>query len=323
MTANKTRRAFLAALGAGAAAFAGAYLYEPILRDERAVPALASSRFHRIYADPALRERFRDFLRHVFHVVPPETLDAVIAQGCRRHRTDEAIYRYIQDRLPHEVPPMSEARYALPALRVQKAEMGRETARLVRGRGRIARYVEIGTPGRYVGALQAQAGVGDEVYLVHEREPGFGPVDVVERGRLARAGEYLPLDDYAPITRRTIPKGRIDLVTNYIGLHHAPRSKFDGFVASIHEALRPGGTFVLRDHDVTSPTDDTFVALAHDVFNAGIEASWSKNAHELRFFLPLAETIARVEAHGFRRLEGTIAQPGDPTKNLLLAFERR
>jgi hypothetical protein len=324
MTAPHSRRTFfvLAAIGAGAAALGGALLYEPILRDSGSVPALPTSRFHTIYSDAALRRRFLAFLRTVFHIVPPDTLDAVIAEGCRLHATDRAIYLYIQERLPEVIPPLSTVRYALPALRTQKAEMARETARLVQDRGRIERYVEIGTPGRYVGALREHIGFGDEVYLVHDREPGFGPVDVVERGQLGRAGSYLALDDYAPITRNTIPKGRIDLVTNYIGLHHAPRPKFDAFVASIHEAIRPGGTFVLRDHDVRSATDDTFVALAHDVFNAGIEAHWTTNAHELRFFLPLEETCVRVERHGFRRLGPRLAQPGDPTKNLLVSFER-
>jgi hypothetical protein len=99
------------------------------------------------------------------------------------------------------------------------------------------------------------------------------------------------------------------------------RAELDGFVDSIREALRPGGTFVLRDHDVLSETDDTFVALAHDVFNAGIEASWETNDRELRFFLPLDATEALLARHGLRRIRGRLAQKGDPTKNLLVAFE--
>lgn len=322
--ANHPRRAFLGAMAliAGSGALALALTDEKLLEDEGPVPAGTQSRFRAVYANPAERARFRSFLRHVFHVLPDATLDAVIAEGCRRYDDDAEIYRYLQRRLPEVTPTLSTLRYALPALRLQRAEMVRETARLVRERGRIERYVEIGTPGRYVHALRDALVLGDEVYLVNETEPSFGPVDIAEREQLSRAGAFVALENYAPITRHTIPKGRVDLITNYIGLHHAPRDRFDEFVASIHEALRPSGTFVLRDHDVASHADDTLVALAHDVFNAGTGASLDRNERELRFFLSIEETEARLLRHGFRRIGPRLAQPGDPTRNLLVAFER-
>jgi hypothetical protein len=116
--------------------------------------------------------------------------------------------------------------------------------------------------------------------------------------------------------------GEMDLVTSYIGLHHAPRERLEGFVRSIHEALRPGGVFVLRDHDVTTDTWDTFVALAHDVFNAGLGRDWAWNDGELRFFRSVAYIEGYLEDRGFTRIGPRLAQDGDPTRNLLLAFER-
>ena len=158
----RSRRVFLGLAGASVAAIACAFAYEPLLVDDprRPVPIGPRSRFHTIYSDPAARARFVAFLEHVFHVVPPSTLDAVIADACRTHGDDRAIYAAIQRRLPREVPPFATARYALPALSRQKREIARETARLV-GDRRVDRYVEIGTPGRYVAALDEAIGLGD------------------------------------------------------------------------------------------------------------------------------------------------------------------
>ncbi len=319
------RRTFLGGVAGvtGAAALAYALPRErPPSREGAPIAPLAGSRFRTIYADASARERFVRFLTNVFHLVPYATLDAVIAEGCRRYHTDRAIYAYVQERLPQVTPIFATLRYALPALAAQRREMAREAVALLEGRARPSSYVEIGSPGRYVASLREALGFGDEVYLVHDVEPGYGPVDVVERGGLAPAGAFLALDGYAPIDRAVIPAGGVDLVTCFIGLHHAPRDRVDAFVASIRNVLRPGGTFLLRDHDATSRDDDTFVALAHDVFNAGIEAPWSANAAELRFFQPVAATEALLARHGLVRVGERLAQPGDPTKNLLMAFER-
>ena len=289
----------------------------PALRPEPA----SGSRFHRIYGDPALREQFYLFLTNVFHLVPEQALHRTIAEAVHELASDREIYLRIGERFPELAPALSSVRFALPALAKQKREMASETARLVKERVKAERYVEIGTPGRYVNALRETMHVGDEVYLVHVSEPSMSSEDIAERGQLAKVGSYVPLADYAPLGA-SIPKGKVDLVSNYIGLHHAPRKNLDGFVASIHEALRPGGLFVLRDHDVIDATHDTFVALAHDVFNAGLGFDWAYNDQELRHFMSIDAIEAYLRGQGFVRVGPRLAQPGDPTKNLLMAFER-
>jgi SAM-dependent methyltransferase len=320
MKALVGRRHSLKLLGALALVGACGSEAPPALLSFSAAPG-ESSRFRRIYGDPALRGRFLLFLTHVFHLVPEHALHACIAEAARELHTDHEIYARIGARFPELGPALSTLRYALPALARQKSEMARQTAELVGGRVKAARYVEIGTPGRYVNALREHLPLGDEVYLVHTSEPSMSPEDIAERGQLSRVGSYAPLADYAPLAA-LIPRGKVDLITNYIGLHHAPRERLEPFVASIHEALRPGGLFVLRDHDVTDGHDDTLVALAHDVFNAGLGFPWSYNAAELRFFQSTAVTEAYLEARGFRRFGPRLAQAGDPTGNLLIAFER-
>lgn len=280
------------------------------------------SRFRAIYNDADARARFYLFLTNVYHILPEAPFQQLITESCRLLETDREIYNRVREQVPHIKPFLTSIRYALPALANQKREIARETARLVGDRVHAERYVEIGTPGRYVRALRNEMFIGSEVFLVNPRSPEFTLEDVAERGQLARVGEFTELNDYDPLDTRVIPSGRIDFLTNYIGLHHSPRPKLDAFVDSIRTSLRPGGIFVLRDHDVDSAQRDTLVALAHDVFNAGLNVDWSVNARELRYFKSVPWIENYLSTHGFRQFGPRIAQQGDPTKNLLLAFER-
>jgi hypothetical protein len=89
---------------------------------------------------------------------------------------------------------------------------------------------------------------------------------------------------------------------------------------SIRRILRPGGIFVLRDHDVTTPEMETFVSLAHTVFNAGLGVPWETNRRELRHFAPVAEWRRRLESAGFRDTGQRLLQAHDPSDNVLMAF---
>lgn len=280
------------------------------------------SRFKRIYENPQLRAQFQLFLTNVYNILPEVEFHRAIESASRELATDHQIYVRVQSELPQIRPLLASVRYALPALANQKREIARETAQLVGEHVRADRYVEIGTPGRYVNALRREMHIGNEVVLVNVNAPEFSLEDVAERGQLRRVGAYAALNNYEPLDATAIPMGRVDFITNYIGIHHAPRARLDAFVDSIHAALRPGGVFVLRDHDVDSVDQDTIVALAHDVFNAGLDVPWEENEQELRHFKSADEIEQYVSSRGFRRFGERVAQPGDPTKNLLFAFER-
>ncbi|WP_118180391.1 FAD-binding protein [Paraburkholderia phosphatilytica] len=285
----------------------------------RAAGTPAASLFASVYRDEREADRFYTFLQNIFHVLPEDRLHTLIGTETARHPdNDEAIYRGIQAGLKSITPPLAMVTHALPSLATQKAEMGRQAAVLIGDRA-LRDYVEIGTTGRYVRAMKKSLRLTGNVTLVHDVPPGMSPVDIVERGQLGRVADFVPLNDYAPIA---LPANSADLVSCFVGLHHMAPARLAPFLESIARITRPGGYFVVRDHDVTTPAMDTFVSLAHTVFNAGLGESWQTNQKELRHFASIDDWIARIEAAGFRHTGVRLAQEGDPSDNLLLAFVR-
>jgi FAD/FMN-containing dehydrogenase/SAM-dependent methyltransferase len=286
-------------------------------------PAVArqtsSSLFHGVYADQNQADRFYAFLQNIFHLYPEDRFHALIKQLVARHHDDEVIYRGIQSSLPGITPFLSLLRYALPSLAAQKTEMGRQTAQLLDSEKALADYIEIGTTGRYVKVLKKWLNLKGTVTLVHDKAPTNSPVDIVERGQLTGIGEFVALNNYAPIA---LPAQSADLVSCFVGLHHMAPEKLAPFLQSIALVLRPGGYFVVRDHDVRDADMDVFVSLAHCVFNAGLGESWATNAAELRHFASVDEWIRRIEAVGFKHTGERLVQRGDPSDNVLMAFQR-
>jgi FAD/FMN-containing dehydrogenase/SAM-dependent methyltransferase len=291
--------------------------YAPTLHTESETP-MSSSLFHSVYGSPAEADKFYGFLQNIFHLYPEDRFHTLIRQATGQSADEETIYRAIQAGLPGITPPLSLLRYALPALSVQKEEIGRQTARLL-GDKPLRDYVEIGSTGRYVKALRKHLRLAGEVVLVHDKAPTNSPVDIVERGRLGKIGSFVPLNDYAPID---LPAQSADLVSCFAGLHHMAQEKLAPFLRSIAGIVRPGGYLVVRDHDVRGKPMHDFVSLAHCVFNAGLGESWATNAAELRFFDSVDEWISRIEAAGFEHTGERIVQDGDPSENVLMAFRR-
>lgn len=292
--------------------------YLPTLTSEQTMQN-SSSQFHAVYGSPREADRFYAFLQNIFRLYPEDRFHTLIKQAVQQHGDDESIYRAIQSGLPGISPPLSLLRYALPSLSVQKKEMGRQTARLLGESTPLRDYVEIGTTGRYVKALKQRLNLKGSVTLVNDKPPTNSPVDIVERGGLGKIGGYVPLNDYAPID---LPERSADLVSCFIGLHHMKQERLKPFLESIARIVRPGGYFVVRDHDVRNQAMSDFVCLAHCVFNAGLGESWATNAAELRFFDSVDEWVRRIEAAGFKHTGDRLLQDGDPSDNVLMAFKR-
>lgn len=274
--------------------------------------------FRRVYDDPVLRDRFFWFLQNVFRLYPEDRFHQLIIDLTAELRGDRLIYEELRRRLPGLRSPLSPLTYALPALRKQKEEMTRQALEFI-GEGKVDGYVEIGAPARYVSSLRKRLRFSGPMWIVNDYAPSYAPADLLERGGLAKLGTYLPLGDYEPIA---VPEGSVELVTNFIGFHHCPPARLDGFIGSIRRALKPGGRLLLRDHDAGTEPKDALVALAHDVFNAGVGLSWPENHAQLRHFRSMKAWTQELRKAGFKRREKLLAQDHDPTDNLLAEFVR-
>lgn len=285
-----------------------------------AVSPASRSNFRAVYGDQRARDRFFLFLQNVYHLYPEDRFHQLIIDLTNESSSDQLIYTTLQQRLSTIKPFLSEATYGLPALHKQKTEMAHQTAELLGTTRTLSGYVEIGTTGRYANGIRALIPIHGPMYVVNDLAPSYSPSDIAERGQLTPVGTYVPMGNYEPFDGPPIPAESVDLVTNFIGFHHAPTDKRARFIQAVWQVLKPGGRLVVRDHDVASPEMDTFVALAHDVFNAGLNISWADNAAQIRNFTSVPQLEAALGAAGFEKSATRLLQAHDPTDNTLMVF---
>lgn len=278
--------------------------------------------FKAIYGDDKLRAEFYGFLENVYSIYPNTEFHQLILEATQAYENDEEIYKEIQRRLPDITPFMALARYSLPSLNHQKKEMSRQTGILLSGTKTAKNYLEIGSPGTYVHGIKEHVDIEGETYLLHVENPHYSPSDIVQRGQITKAGDFVDMKDYASINSNDLQSGNIDLISNYIGFHHASAEKRRPFIKSVTDLLPSGGQLILRDHNVKNDTMAHIVALAHDVFNAGLMTEWKINEEEIRNFTTIAQIEEELSSLGMTRKGDYMLQEGDPTINTLMIFEK-
>lgn len=306
------RRKFVQSL---AALFAGAAL------QSRAQAAPASGNFQYIYSDVRLRTAFKNFLANVFHLYPQDDFDALIRRSAASGASDEQVYRAVQAKLSTIKPFLGDLRYSLPALAKQKRVLGGQTRALLDTRRRYDGYLEVGSNGRFLDALEEHLEIRGPRITLSDVPPSMSPVDLVDRGQFSR-DPFVALNGYQPRLSSKVPPGSLDLITVYIGFHHCPIPLRGAFFGMLRDALRPGGVMIVRDHDVRIEDMRRMVGLAHDVFNLGTQQSWAYNAAERRHFYSLDDLDRMLGQAGFARQGGSLLQTGDPTQNTLRRYAR-
>ncbi len=319
-----TRREFLAVSAAAAFLTLSLRWGNSAASQDAASSRSVQGNFAYIYGQPAEAEAFFPFLVHVFRLFPEKDLHLLIeAQAGDGRRTDESIYRKVASQLDDIKPFLGDLTYSLPSLRHQKREMTRQTVDLLGAARSFDGYLEIGTTGRYISSLEDTLDVGGSHFMCHESPATYSPVDILDRGQLFKRGEFIPMDDYSTDFVGHIGRDQLDLVTVFIGFHHCPLDLRESFVGSLREAMRPGASLIVRDHNAVDERMRRVVALAHDVFNMGTRESWEYNAAELRNFYSLDTLHSMLTDFGFEGGERRLYQTGDPTHNALMLYRKR
>jgi SAM-dependent methyltransferase len=283
---------------------------------------VSAGNFDYIYSDPAIREQFKTFLINVFHLYPQDDLHALILKAVKQGLTDEGVYHQVQAQLGDIKPFMGDLTHALPTLAKQKRVLTDQTVALLGDKKRYDGYLELGSNGRFLDALEERLEINGDCFTMAERAPTNSAIDIVDRGQIRKAGAFISLNDYRPTLARQVPANSVDLVTVYIGFHHCPVDLREHFLGSIRQVLRPGGVLIVRDHNVHNEKMRRMVALAHDVFNMGTQETWAYNEAERRNFYSLADLDRMLASAGFKAGGRRLLQNGDPTLNTLMRYTR-
>lgn len=278
--------------------------------------------FKYIYTNAKLKNQFFLFLKNVFNLYPEKKFHEIIYQNTIAKNTDKEIYLATQSKLDDITPMLSTFRYQLPALMHQKNEMSVETVSLLGEGSSYNGYLEIGSSGRYLDYLEESVSIKGKRYYADGRKPKYSFSEMVDRGQIAVGAEYIQFTDYKTKFADHVPKNSLDLVTVYIGFHHCPLDLRTQYISSIRDTMRIGGKLILRDHNCDTEDQKVLVALAHDVFNLGVNETWEYNSKEVRNFYSLDFIIDFVEKIGFKFHQKTLYQKGDPTKNALMLFTK-
>lgn len=316
-----TRRQFLRALGLAIACVPFKNVFSKSA-DNTEIVDLNTSNFRYIYSHEAYKTQFYDFLTNVFHLFPEDELHQLINDASELHVTDEDIYNDLQTNIESIQPILAAFTYAIPALKKQKQVMANQTHSLLPEKKRFEGYLEVGSTGRYLDSLEEELNIKGEVYFLSDKAPTYSFQDMIDRGQIAKGGEFIELNNYSTKLASTVPHNSIDLATVYIGFHHCPFDLREEFITSIRDVMKPGASLILRDHHAHNETMRKIVALAHDVFNMGTYESWSYNFRELRNFYSLDSLDRMLTKYGFQSSGERLFQEGDPTLNALMHYKK-
>jgi len=284
-------------------------------------PNTASNNFRFIYNNSVYKQSFYQFLVNVFHLYPELEFHQLIDAITKRSISDQDIYIEVQSKLNEISSFIAPLKYAIPALNNQKRIIADQTQTLLHNKKNFSGYLEIGSTGRYLDALEEQFNIEDDRIFVTDKKATYSPTDMIDRGQINKAGTDILFNNYQPLLN-TLPRQSIDLVTIYIGFHHCPIHLREEFITNIRDIMRKGAYLVVRDHDVINRKMNHIVALAHDVFNLGTKESWQYNNAELRNFYSLAELDLLLTKMGFRSDGRKLFQQGDPTLNALMLYQK-
>ena len=276
------------------------------------------SHFQAVFSSSYLRNEFRTFLDNIFLQLDSDKFFTLIDDIITPKKTDDKIYLELSNRIGEAKASALKTSYrALQSLSQQKVVLTDQMTELLGKGHKINGLVEIGFPGRFVRPMQRAFDISGRITALHPEE---GLTDHIQAGGLRPYQQFIPLNDYEPLHKGQLKSNSVDVVTCFIGLHHVPKDKQKDYIQSIHRVLRPGGAFILRDHDSNEEKMTSLISVVHSVFNAATGVTPKEEKAELRNFQPIKDWYKTLEENGFKRVSGPLIRNNDPTKNSLVRF---
>lgn len=233
----------------------------------RVVSDRRSKSMQALLASPLLWKAFREeFLVNIFNLGDSVDVAAKVAQAVMRAREqgldDHSAYVTMQGLLAlgGSAGLLAEAGKAwrgVKQIHGQRKELLRQAQHILGKLGRLGSLdglVCVGDPGKLVLELQSVCGVRGAVHVLNDEDPdGSEPSigAVLQRRSVRPVGEFHRFSYSKPAVPLEIAEASVDLVMMNQGLHHLPQHELLAFLASVRRVLRPGGLFIVREHDAS------------------------------------------------------------------------
>jgi len=276
--------------------------------------------FQQVFTDEALKKEFRSFLENVFYSLDTKKFEALMQDILRKNGSYEEMYTELLTRIGEaKKGTFGTILSQFKALRVLKKVLVSQIQSLLCQGAKVDGYCEIGYPGRLIRPLQKALSLEGKKIVV-----GYGEkmTDYVEAGFPRPYHTFVPLNDYESLTKAIKPAS-VDVVVMPIGLHHIPNERLKSFVSSVRDILRPGGSFIIRDHDVVDARRSALAHVAHSVFNAATGEKLKTELQEERHFKDLTSWRKVLEDEGFEVDPSLRMQEGDSTHNILFRCTKK
>jgi len=282
-------------------------------------------------ARPDLREQCGQFIDNVLRQIPSKELWAYIDKRAQLNGTifksDARLYsQSLRD--IHQLTPRLSTIQKLNALRFQKKMIGNQIKTLIGENKTIHGMLEIGGAGIYTSAIRSFTDIQGLVYAMDESTSATDCIKAFSKDKPLNGflpyDTFIPLENNRPISKDKIADNSLDLVLCTIGLHHITPEKLEAFVASIAHTIRPGGHFILRDHNIINDDVLHLTHAAHTLFNLlMMNCTLEDEQAEYRNFQPIEHWIELLEKHGLKlSKKPPLLQQGDPTLNTMLLFTK-
>jgi len=271
-----------------------------------------------IFGDSNRFIEFKGFLRTDFPAFDDDKLDHLLEDLLQLHPDDSEAFRHAFFARIKEAQGslLTTKTSVLKATTRQKRQLAKQMHALLNYPDEIDGWFQLNSDGKLMSAIPQAKVTGKRFAIKRSHIGSVKPR--VPRGPLKRALQ----DGYQPPSKAVLPDSSIDLVTCEIGLHHCPVTQLPTLIRRIYEMLRPGGSFLLREHDANTLHLKQSADLAHMIVNAGTGVGVELDAQEYRNFQGLHFWIRLLESHGFQHVRDRHVVAGSRTHNTLLRFTK-